>query len=69
MPFSVYFLNDNLNMVNNFLNLKKTIKEINIILKKKTNINQFFRSKADLNEFRHYLLGLLNKKKKRENFK
>ncbi len=64
MPFSVFFLNENLNMVNKFLNLKKTIEEINIILKKKTNINQFFRSKADLNEFRHYLLGLLNKKKK-----
>jgi len=63
MPFSVYFLNENLNMVNNFLNLKKPIEEINIILKKKTNINQFFRSEADLNKFRHYLLGLLENKK------
>ena len=66
MPFSVYFLNENLNMVNNFLNLKKPIKEINNYLKKATNIIDFFRSEAELYEFREYLLELLNKKKKDE---
>ncbi len=66
MPFSVYFLNENLNMVKNFLNLKKPIKEINVYLKKATNIIDFFRSEAELYEFREYLLKLLNKKKKDE---
>ena len=64
MPFSVYFLNENLNMVNRFLKIKKTLEEINIDLKKKTNINDFFRSESDLNEFKVFLLELLNNKKK-----
>jgi hypothetical protein len=64
MPFSVYFLNENLNMVNNFIKFKNSIEEINDNLKKNTNIIQFFRSEAELYEFRDYLLKLLNKKKK-----
>jgi len=64
MPFSVYFLNENLNMVNNFLKLKKPIEEINDNLKEKTNIMHFFRSEAEIHEFRDYLLRFLNKKKK-----
>ena len=64
MSFSVDFLNENLNMVDKFIKLKKPIEEINDYLIEKTNINQFFRSKEDLNEFRDYLLGLLNIKKK-----
>jgi len=63
MPFSVYFLNENLNMVDEFLKLKKPIEKINDILKKRTNINLFFRSEADLYEFRDYLLGLLQNNK------
>jgi len=66
MPFSVYFLNENLTMVNKFLKLKKSIEEINDDLKKKTNINQFFRSKAELHEFHDYLSRLINKKEKEE---
>ncbi len=64
MSFSVDFLNENLNMVNKFLKMNKPIEEINEDLKKETNINHFFRSKVELYEFRDYLLGLTNKKKK-----
>ncbi|MHA1475415.1 MAG: hypothetical protein ACTSQ5_09530 [Promethearchaeota archaeon] len=53
-------------MVNKFLKLKKSIEEINDDLKKKTNINQFFRSKAELHEFHDYLSRLINKKEKEE---
>ncbi|QEE15512.2 hypothetical protein DSAG12_01338 [Promethearchaeum syntrophicum] len=51
-------------MVDNFLKYKKTLEDINKELKKKTNINNFFRSEKDLNEFRVFLLDLLNNKKK-----
>ncbi len=64
MPFSVYFLNENLNMVNNFIKFKKSIEEMNADLKERTNIIDFFRSETELYEFREYLLDLLNIGKK-----
>ena len=69
MSFSIYFLHENLNMVKDFLRLKIPIEKINDELEEKTNINHFFRSEAELHEFRDYLLGLLNKKKKEKKSK
>ncbi|MHA1719694.1 MAG: hypothetical protein ACTSWX_08200 [Promethearchaeota archaeon] len=63
MSFSVVFLDENLKIIEKYLETEKSIKEINKELEAKTNITQFFRSKADILDFRNYISSLLNNKK------
>ena len=67
MSFSVVFLDENLKIIDKYLETEKSIKEINKELEAKTNISQFFKSKNDVLDFRNYISSLLNNKKIKSN--